>query len=504
MKAETLRKSILQLAVEGKLVPQDETEEPASELLKKIQTEKEELIKEGKIKRNKKESVIFRKDGSFYEQVGKKEPVCIDDEIPFEIPDSWEWCRLGSLISVKSGEGLVKKDFKNGEIPVYGGNGITGYHDESNVQANTILIGRVGFYCGSIHKTKIDSWVTDNALIVTKPSDIYIDFMIIFLKAMDLGKNTNQTAQPVISGKKIKPRLFPLPPFSEQKRIVEKIEELTPYIEKYDETEQELSKLNEEISDKMRKSILQYTVEGKLVEQDETAEPASELLKKIQTEKEELIKEGKIKRNKKESVIFRKDGSFYEQVGKKEPVCIDDEIPFEIPDSWEWVRFGSLVEFPLGKTPPRKESEYWTNANYNWVSIADMEDGKHIKTTKEYVNDVAKENIFKNRISPKGTLLMSFKLTVGKVSILDIDAFHNEAIISIYPYYDVNNITRNYLFYTLPLLSQEGDTKSAIKGKTLNKTSLNALFIPLPSMSEQKRIVEKLQEVLSIVERFDI
>lgn len=254
----------------------------------------------------------------------------------------------------------------------------------------------------------------------------------------------------------------------------------------------------------LRKSILQLAVEGKLVPQDETEEPASELLKKIQTEKEELIKEGKIKRNKKESVIFRKDGSFYEQVGKKEPVCIDDEIPFEIPDSWEWVRFGSLVEFPLGKTPPRKESEYWTNANYNWVSIADMEDGKHIKTTKEYVNDVAKENIFKNRISPKGTLLMSFKLTVGKVSILDIDAFHNEAIISIYPYYDVNNITRNYLFYTLPLLSQEGDTKSAIKGKTLNKTSLNALFIPLPSMSEQKRIVEKLQEVLSIVERFDI
>ena len=194
---------------------------------------------------------------------------------------------------------------------------------------------------------------------------------------------------------------------------------------------------------------------------------------------------------------FRKNGHFYERVGKKsEHICIDDEIPFDIPDSWEWCRFGYIVNYSLGKTPPRKEPIFWDDAIVPWVSISDMVDGKIINSTKENVNNYALENSFKGILVPKGTLLMSFKLTVGKVSILGLDAVHNEAIISIKPFIDENNSFRDYLFRILPLISQSGDTKSAIKGKTLNSKSLNKLLIPLPPLNEQKRIVDKIEKIL--------
>ena len=172
-----------------------------------------------------------------------------------------------------------------------------------------------------------------------------------------------------------------------------------------------------------------------------------------------------------------------------------DEVPFDIPDSWEWVRFKDLVDYSMGKTPPRKETEYWSNGTLPWVSIADLVADGTVTATKECVNSFAAENTFKGKISKAGTLLMSFKLTVGKVSILGIDAFHNEAIISIYPFVDHDKITTMFLFATLPLLSQSGDTKSAIKGNTLNSDSLDALLIPLPPIMEQKRIFDKLHEL---------
>ena len=171
------------------------------------------------------------------------------------------------------------------------------------------------------------------------------------------------------------------------------------------------------------------------------------------------------------------------------------DTPFDIPDSWEWVRFKDLVDYSMGKTPPRKETEYWSNGTLPWVSIADLVADGTVTATKECVNSFAAKNTFKGKISKAGTLLMSFKLTVGKVSILGIDAFHNEAIISIYPFVDPDKITTMFLFATLPLLSQSGDTKSAIKGNTLNSDSLDALLIPLPPIMEQKRIFDKLHEL---------
>ena len=245
----------------------------------------------------------------------------------------------------------------------------------------------------------------------------------------------------------------------------------------------------------LKNSILQMAVQGKLVPQDPNDEPASVLLERIRAEKERLIKEKKIKREKNPSVIFKgADNLPYEKIGDEvHPL----DIPFDIPESWEWIRFKDLVDYSMGKTPPRKETEYWSNGTFPWVSIADLVADGTVTATKECVNSFAAENTFKGKISKAGTLLMSFKLTVGKVSILGIDAFHNEAIISIYPFVDTDKITTMFLFATLPLLSQSGDTKSAIKGNTLNSDSLDALLIPLPPIREQKRISDKLHELTS-------
>lgn len=208
---DAMKKSLLQYAIEGKLVPQRKEEGTAKDLLAKIRAEKARLIKEKKIKKS------------------KPLPAITDDEKPFDIPDSWEWVRLGEIIRISSGDGLSSRNMVKGDIPVFGGNGITGYHNKANVYKETIVIGRVGYYCGSVHVTPSQAWITDNAFI-TQYSEKYIDrdYLVLMLRFMNLGRSNNATAQPVVSGKKIYPRLFPLPPLAEQHRIVAKLEELLP------------------------------------------------------------------------------------------------------------------------------------------------------------------------------------------------------------------------------------------------------------------------------------
>ncbi len=180
----------------------------------------------------------------------------------------------------------------------------------------------------------------------------------------------------------------------------------------------------------------------------------------------------------------------------------DEDIPFDIPDNWSWVRFGSIVNYRMGKTPPRAESQWWS-ADVSWVSIADMPENGFVSSTKEKVSQSAIDSVFGGRLSKSGTLLMSFKLTVGRVSILAIDAVHNEAIISIFPYCDENKVVQSYLFQLLPIISQYGDSKNAIKGKTLNDTSICNLMIPFPPLAEQKRIVAKIEELLPLIDRYE-
>ena len=210
-----MQKAILGQAIQGKLVEQRAEEGTGQELFEAIQEEKQKLIEEGKLKKQ------------------KALPQITEDEIPFEIPETWKWVRLGEIISIESGNGLTTANMIKGNIPVYGGNGITGYHNESTIHEKTIVIGRVGYYCGSVHITEPEAWVTDNAFVTKYPKN-FIDmlFLVHILRYMNLGNRNNATAQPVISGKKIYPLLFPLPPLAEQKRIVEKIEELLPLVEK--------------------------------------------------------------------------------------------------------------------------------------------------------------------------------------------------------------------------------------------------------------------------------
>ena len=301
-----------------------------------------------------------------------------------------------------------------------------------------------------------------------------------------------------LSSNAIHQLLIPLAPLREQERIVKRLETLEPYLDEYDNIASELTALNESFPEQIKKSILQYAIQGKLVPQDPNDEPASVLLEKIKAEKQKLIKAGKIKKDKVESYIYKRDNRHYEKIGDKE-VDITDEIPFEIPDNWAWVRFKNLVHYRMGKTPQRKDEQFWEHGTFPWVSIADLISDGMLERTKEKISDYAVSQIFKGEFSPRGTLLMSFKLTVGKVSILNINAVHNEAIISIYPYLNTDNSIRDYLFKFMPLLSQEGRTKTAIKGKTLNSDSIDALLIPLPPVAEQKRIVTKMDKLLSLL-----
>ena len=227
----------------------------------------------------------------------------------------------------------------------------------------------------------------------------------------------------------------------------------------------------------LRKAILQYAVEGKLVNQDIHDEPASILYEKIMAEKENLIKQGKIKKE------------------KPLPPITDDDIPYNIPENWKWVRLGEICNLSIGKTPERKTAEYWKDGIYNWVAISDMINGGLINQTKEKISQIACSKVFKKNILPIGTLLFSFKLTIGKLSLLNIPAYTNEAICAITPYlYD--NI-KYYLLKILPILNLLDNANDAIKGKTLNLQTLPLILVPLPPLKEQERIVKKVDELLT-------
>ena len=488
MKADTLKKSILQYAMQGKLVPQDPNDEPASELLKRIKAEKEQLIKDGKIKKE------------------KPLPPITQDEIPYDLPQGWEWCYLNN-ITTQIHYGYTASAIQRGEVKLVRITDIqydqikwdnVPYCDISEenknkylLQNNDILIARTG---GTIGKTYLVKNIKNPAvfasyLIRAIPS-LYInsEYLKLFMSSplyWEQLKNFSMgTGQPNVNGQSLNKLKIPIPPLSEQKRIVEKLEEILPLVDEYGQNEEILSEMNQKLPKQIRQSILQYAVQGKLVEQNPQDEPASELLKLIKTQKEQLIKDGKIKKE------------------KPLPPITQDEIPYDLPQGWEWVRLANIINYNIGRTPPRKESIYWNN-DYNWVSIADMIDGQYITTTKEKVSQYAFDNSFKGHIVPKETLIMSFKLTVGKVSILGINSFHNEAIISIYPIIDNNNSMRNYLFRFLPLISQNGNTKTAIKGNTLNTESINNLLVPLPPLAEQMRIVAKVEELMNLVNKLE-
>ena len=481
MNGKQLKNSILQWAIQGKLVPQDPNDEPASVLLERIRAEKARLVKEKKIKKDKNESIIYRgDDNSYYEKfLATGEVKCIDDEIPFEIPKGWEWCRLKHMCSMQAGKNISASEIydKKSVLHPYrcvGGNGLRGFTNTFNAEGHFAIIGRQGALCGCLNIESGKFYATEHAVVVNGFGIIPSLFIYYFFTALNLNQYATATAQPGLAVSNIVEVFIPLPPLPEQLRIVSKIEKLLPLVKTYEQAQNGLNELNASLNEQLRKSILQEAIQGKLVPQCSDEGTAQELLEQIKLEKQKLIKDGKLKKSAlTDSVIFKgDDNKYYEQVGN-ENIDITEEIPFDLPENWTWVRFGQYVRMSIGKTPPRGETKYWANGKYPWVSISDMSDYGLVTTTKESVSEYAK-SLF-GEISPVGTLIMSFKLTVGRTSLLNTSAYHNEAIISIYPFVDKNYQARNFLFHILPIISNLGDTKDAIKGKTLNSKSLNNL-----------------------------
>ena len=256
-------------------------------------------------------------------------------------------------------------------------------------------------------------------------------------------------------------------------------------------------------AEQLRKSILQLAIQGKLVPQDPNDEPASVLLERIHAEKQRLIKEGKIKKDKNDSVIFKGDDNrHYEKVGS-EVKDITDDLPFEIPDNWVWTRFSQIASFELGKTPDRHTDKFWNNGIYPWFAISDLQERSTVFSTKEKISATALKEKFAGKLVPQGTLLMSFKLTVGRTSILGVDAVHNEAIISVFPIIPDKDATRNFLFNLLPLIVEYVETTDAIKGATLNSSKLSSMLVPFPPLTEQIRIVAEIEKFEPLIAEYN-
>ena len=517
MNGKQLKNSILQWAIQGKLVPQDPNDEPASVLLEKIRAEKARLVKEGKIKKDKKESIIYRgEDNSYYEKFADGKVVCIDDEIPFEIPVSWTWGRLSNMVQINP-KNYVDDNKEAAFIPM---EKIEATYLSSYTYTvrkwREIKSGYTHFADGDVAFAKITPCFQNRKSMILKslPNGIgagtselkvlrtYSDtiskeYLLFFLESPYFVEEAifkgTANQQRIISGY-LENKLFPLPPLNEQRSIAEKIKNSLVNVERYAKLQDKLEYLNNNLNTFLKKSILQEAIQGKLVSQDPNDEPASVLLQRIKEEKQRLVKEGKLKKKDiVDSIIYKgDDNKYYEQIGR-DTIDISNEILFDLPCNWQWVRFGQIVRMSIGKTPARGEVSYWSKATIPWVSISDMTNSEYINKTKEKIS-VAASSVM-GEISPVGSLLMSFKLTVGRTSILNIDAYHNEAIISIYPFIDDKYALRDYLFYTLPFLSNMGDSKDAIKGKTLNSKSLKSLLIPLPPLREQRCIINRLEEL---------
>ena len=232
---------------------------------------------------------------------------------------------------------------------------------------------------------------------------------------------------------------------------------------------------------RLRELILTLAVQGKLVPQDPSDEPASELLKKIRAEKDRLIAEGKIKRDKPLAEIT------------------DGEKPFELPYGWQWIRLGSLLPFRIGKTPPSKDPQYWGTEGYDWVSISDIEHFGEVQTTQRKITRLG-ASLFGYEPLPVGTLIMSFKLTIGKIAVLRTPAYHNEAIVSFHP---ITGLETEFLKYTLPAVSKTGASKDALMGQTLNTESLSNLVMAVPPTAEQSRIVTRVEELMQVCDALE-
>ena len=511
MTGQQLKNSILQMAVQGKLVPQDPNDEPASVLLERIRKEKEQLIKEGKIKKEKNPSYIFRgADNLPYEKVGKNEPVCIADEVPFEIPESWEWVRLGNIFQHNTGKALNASNRTGSLLPYITtsnlywdrfelGNLREMYFSENEIEKCTATKGDL-LVCegGDIGRAAI--WMFDEDIRIqnhihklrsyTEVCTEFFYYLFYLYKHAGWigGKGIGIQG---LSANALHALLFPLPPLSEQKRIVSKIKESEPLMEKYADVEKYLDKLNTEFPDQLRKSILQEAVQGKLVPQDHTDEPVSVLLERIRAEKQHLVKEGKIKKDKHESVIFRRDNSHYEKRGSEE-VCIDDEIPFEIPENWCWARMGSYLDVRDGTHDTPK----YVLEGIPLVTSKNLCNGKIDFSTAKFISREDHLAISLRSKVDAGDIMYAMIGSIGNPVLYNGNAEFSIKNMALFKKI-ANGLDMEYVYWFL-YLSQDTMKKFA-SGGVQSFVSLGYLrnyWIPVPPIQEQHRIVTAIKQIL--------
>ena len=512
MNGKQLKNSILQWAIQGKLVPQDPNDEPASVLLEKIRAEKARLVKEGKIKKDKKESIIYRgEDNSYYEKFADGKVVCIDDEIPFEIPRGWEWCRLGNLVdfsknkSVKacnivpnswlldlediekdSGKLLQKKRMVT----------ITSISDKHKFEKGNVLYSKLRPYLNKVIIADEEGYCTseivcfDFGMIYSKYAQLFLMSPFFVEYAMS---DAYGVKMPRLGSKQGNNGLIPIPPIEEQRRIVNFISSLDPFIEKFSKAHASLDKINKKLKETLRKSTLQEAIRGNLVSQNYENEPASVLLQRIKEEKQRLVKEGKLKKKDVvDSVIFKgDDNKYYEQVGKN-LIDITDEIPFEIPNNWIWTRIGYLFAHNNGKQLNKSNSvgtlmEYITTSNLYW-------DGFRLENLKRMPFE---ENEIERCQAIKGDLLVCEGGDVGRSCIWTNNSsiMLQNHIHKLRAYLPLCTKYFFYIFYMYNLFGLIGGKGIGIQG--FSSKALHNTIVPLPPLKEQERIVKKIEAVFN-------
>ena len=517
MNGKQLKNSILQWAIQGKLVPQDPNDEPASVLLDKIRQEKERLIKEKKIKRDKNASIIYRgEDNSYYEKIlATGEVKCIDEEVPFEIPKGWEWTRIGNIFNHTSGKQQSSSN-KGGGTPqkfittsnLYWGHFILdnvkvmNFTDEEiktcSATKGDLLVceGGAGYGRSAIWNEDYDICLQNHVHRLRPCVSGICEYVYHFIYLLKESNNLASvgTAMPGLSANRLKGLLLPFPPLSEQRRIVAKLAELLPQIEKYNNVQNKVDELNTTIKDCLKKSILQEAIQGKLIPQLAEEGRAQELLEQIKAEKRKLVKEGKLKKSAlSDSVIFRgDDNKYYEQIGKK---CLDitDEIPFVIPETWQWVRIRDVFQLN-----PKNEAE-----DEKLVAFIPME-----KISAGYKSD------FTFDTTKWGTIKKGFThFANGDVAFAKITPCFQNRKSAIFhdlpngigagttelkvlrPY--GNTIDRWYLLYFLeaPYFIDEATFKGTANQQRIVVGYLEDKLFPLPTPKEQQRIVAQIEKL---------
>ena len=512
MNGKQLKNSILQWAIQGKLVPQDHNDEPASVLLEKIRQEKEHLIKEKKIKRDKNASIIYRgEDNSYYEKIlATGEVKCIDEEIPFEVPQGWEWERFGNVMINKDSEriplSVAQRQHLKKTYDYYGASGVIDKVDKYLFDKDLLLIGEDG--ANLINRStpiafiaKGKYWVNNHAHVLDVCSGMALSYVALFINAISLVDYVTGTAQPKMNQEKMNSILLAIPPVKEQHRILEKMSKVDAFVDKYASLQTKLDSLDNSVYELLRKSILQEAIQGKLVPQIAKEGTAQELLEQIKVEKEKLVKEGKLKKSVlNDSVIFRGDDNKYWEKSGDSIVCIDEEIPFGIPSSWSWCRLGNIASVKGGKRIPVGEKLTTENTGHMYIRVADMKENTVKTDDIHYISESIYQKIKSYTISTED-LYITVAGTIGSVGEIP-KVFDNANLTENADKIVFRGICKKFLMYCLLsnyVQSQIKKCTTKVGQPKLAIVRIEDLLIPLPPIKEQYRIVHKIEQTASIM-----